>query len=171
MHLGTRQRERTCVLQRKSLCCVYHQNPKSECQPFPCVAVLPPSMCLEECACQGIVWLGRHIRASSTPLHETWDKPKLLPRSGFELSSRLKSILPDSIRGKLFEVSLSIVEMSNSFQWSSNCIPKVIPNAFSGDFISSKSLISKWPSTLSLKDHRTGPTRLSERISWIDRCR
>ena len=68
------------------------------------------------------------------------DKPGLLSRgNGFNLNLRSKCILPDSIRGKLLEVSVSVVEMSNSFQWSSNRAPIVIPNAFSVDFISSKS--------------------------------
>ena len=67
------------------------------------------------------------------------DKPGfLLAWNDFKLNFISKSILPDSIRGILLEVSVSAVEMSNSFQWSSNRAKKVIPSAFSVDFISSK---------------------------------
>ena len=65
-------------------------------------------------------------------------KPTFLLCINLDLNSRSKSILPDSIRGKLFKASVSVVEMSNSSQWSSNGIPRVIPNAFSVDFISFK---------------------------------
>ena len=67
------------------------------------------------------------------------DKPCLIWSSNdLNLNFRSKSILPDSIRGKLFEGSVSVVEMSNTFQWSSNHTQIVIPNAFSVDFINSK---------------------------------
>ena len=99
------------------------------------------------------------------------DKPRLILWSHFETSFKSKSILPDSMRGKSSKVWVPIVEMSNSFQSSSNCTPKATPKALSVDFISTKSQILKWPSMLQLKDHRMGPTWLLERILWIDRCR
>ena len=83
---------------------------------------------------------------------------------------RSKSILPDSIRRILSEASVSVVDTLNSFQWPWSCSPKVIPNALSVDFINTKALISKLSSLL-LKTHRARPTRWSERISWIDRCK
>ena len=68
------------------------------------------------------------------------DKPEFLSLyDDLNLNFRSKFILPDSIRGKSFEASISVVEMLNSFQWSSNGAQKVIPNTFSVDFISSKS--------------------------------
>ena len=81
------------------------------------------------------------------------------------------SILPDSIRGKLSEALVPVVEMSNSFQWSWQFTPKEIPNALSVDFIGTQSFVLEWRSRLPSKDHRVGPTRLLEPISWIDRCR
>ena len=99
------------------------------------------------------------------------DKPRLLSCTDFDLSFISKFISPDSISGKISEASVSVVEMSNSFQWLLKRAPKVIPSAFSVDFISPKSKILKRPPTSPLKRHRTGPTRLLERISWIDRCR
>ena len=67
------------------------------------------------------------------------DKPGLLSNFDLNLNFISNSILPDSIRGNLSEASVSVVEMSNSFKWSSNCAQKVIPNGFSEDFISPKS--------------------------------
>ena len=71
------------------------------------------------------------------------DKPNSEFLPSCDLGFRSKSILPDSIRGNLSEVSVPVVEMSNSFQWSSNRIPKVIPDAFSVDCMNPKSKILK----------------------------